>query len=79
MLSLPGAAGTPEAQPAAGLTPVIRGEAVVRLLRQLAAPAPVLLGLEDLQWADADTLAVIEYLADNLRDAGGAVRRDGPV
>jgi DNA-binding CsgD family transcriptional regulator/energy-coupling factor transporter ATP-binding protein EcfA2 len=53
-------------RPARGFTPVVRGEAIVRLLRMLAATSPILLGLEDLQWADADTLAVVEYLADNL-------------
>jgi hypothetical protein len=44
----------------------VRGEAVLRLLRSLAAPAALLVILEDLHWADPDTLAVIEYLADNL-------------
>src|SRR5690242_18922900 len=51
----------------AEIIPVIRGEAVLRLLRALAGSAGMLLGLEDLQWADPDTLAVVEYLADNLQ------------
>jgi DNA-binding CsgD family transcriptional regulator len=51
----------------AEILPTVRGEAVVRLLRALAGPAGLLVGLEDLQWADPDSLAVVEYLADNLR------------
>ena len=57
------------AEPAAAMAqiiPTVRGEAVVRLLRALAGPAGLLIGLEDLQWADPDSLAVVEYLADNL-------------
>ena len=50
----------------AEITPIMRGEAVLRLLRALAGPAGLLIGLEDLHWADPDTLAVVEYLADNL-------------
>ena len=49
------------------ISPIMRGEAILRLLRTLAGPAALLLGLEDLQWADPDTLAVVEYLADNIR------------
>jgi DNA-binding CsgD family transcriptional regulator len=45
---------------------VTRGEAVLRLLRVLGDNRGCLLVLEDLHWADADTLAVVEYLADNL-------------
>ncbi len=48
------------------LTAAIRGEAVIRLLGALAGPAGLVLVLEDLHWADPDTLAVTEYLADNL-------------
>ena len=44
----------------------VRGEAVLQLLRRLAGPAGLLLILEDLHWADPDTLAVLEYLSDNL-------------
>lgn len=43
-----------------------RGEAVIRLIRQLGAPRGLVIVLEDLHWADPDTLAVLEYLADNL-------------
>jgi DNA-binding CsgD family transcriptional regulator len=43
-----------------------RGEAVLRLLRRLAQPGGMAVVLEDLHWADPDTLAVLEYLGDNL-------------
>ena len=45
---------------------MIRGEAVLRLLRWLARPGGLMVVLEDLHWADPDTLAVLEYLGDNL-------------
>jgi len=44
----------------------VRGEAVLQLLRRFAGGAGLLLVLEDLHWADPDTLAVVEYLSDNL-------------
>jgi DNA-binding CsgD family transcriptional regulator len=44
----------------------VRGEAVLQLLRRLGGDAGLLLVLEDLHWADLDTLAVVEYLSDNL-------------
>lgn len=44
----------------------VRGEAVLQLLRRLTGPGALLLVLEDLHWADPDTLAVVEYLSDNL-------------
>jgi DNA-binding CsgD family transcriptional regulator len=44
----------------------VRGEAVLQLLRRFAAATGLLLVLEDLHWADPDTLAVVEYLSDNL-------------
>ena len=47
-------------------SPAVRGEALLQLLRRLAGPAGLLLVLEDLHWADPDTLAVLEYLSDNL-------------
>ncbi len=45
---------------------VLLGEAVLRLLRVLSPDAGCLLVLEDLHWADRETLALLEYLADNL-------------
>jgi DNA-binding CsgD family transcriptional regulator len=47
---------------------LLRQEAVLRLVRALAATAPLVIGLEDLQWADADTVGAVEYMADNLGD-----------
>lgn len=41
-------------------------EGVVRLLRKLGDRTGCLLMLEDLHWADEETLGVLEYLADNL-------------
>ncbi len=45
---------------------VVIGEAVLRLARVLGQGSGTLLLIEDMQWADADTLAVVEYLADNI-------------
>ena len=58
--------GTPAAPGAADGSPVLIGEAVVRLLRVLGGAAGCLLVLEDLHWADPETLAVVDYLADTL-------------
>jgi DNA-binding CsgD family transcriptional regulator len=62
---LPSIAG-PEGEGHGDHSPAVRGEAVLQLLRRLAAPAGLLLVLEDLHWADPDTLAILEYLSDNL-------------
>jgi DNA-binding CsgD family transcriptional regulator len=51
---------------AADDSPVFLGEAVLRLLRVLAPKTGCVLVLEDLHWADRETLALLEYLADNL-------------
>src|SRR4029453_16151910 len=45
---------------------VLLGEAVLRLLATVGAGSGLLLVLADLHWADPETLAVVEYLADNL-------------
>jgi predicted ATPase len=45
---------------------VLLGEAVLRLLRVLSPDAGCLLILEDLHWADRETLALLEYVADNI-------------
>ena len=49
----------------AEVSPGLRGEAVVQLLGRVSAPALVVV-LEDMHWADRDTVALVEYLADNL-------------
>lgn len=41
-------------------------EALSRLLRALGTARGCLVILEDLHWADTETLAILEYLADNL-------------
>ncbi|TDC23892.1 helix-turn-helix transcriptional regulator [Kribbella albertanoniae] len=51
-----------------GASPVILGEAVLRLLALVGRGRGCLLVLEDLHDADPETLAVIEYLLDNLED-----------
>jgi predicted ATPase len=45
---------------------VVIGEGVLRLARALGGPAGTLLVVEDMHWADADTMGVLEYLADNI-------------
>ncbi len=47
-------------------SPVIVGEGLLRLTRLLGAGTGALLVVEDVHWADPDTLAVLEYLADNV-------------
>jgi DNA-binding CsgD family transcriptional regulator len=47
-------------------SPVVLGEGLLRLLRALAGERGCLLVLEDLHWADSESLAVLEYLADNV-------------
>lgn len=54
---------------AADASAAARGEAVLQLLRRLAGPAGLVVLLEDLHWADPDTMAVVEYLGDNVADA----------
>jgi predicted ATPase len=51
---------------AADESPVLVGEAVVRLLRTLGGDTGCMIVLEDLQWADPETLAVADFLADTL-------------
>lgn len=60
----------------------VRGEALLRLLGHLASPAGLVVLLEDLHWADPDSLAVLEYVADNLAAVPVlvvATARDEPV
>lgn len=77
---LPGWASGP---PVTGDVTVLLGEAVLRLLGVVAGSGGCVLALEDLQWADVETLAVVEYLADNITDSPVlivmTVRDDEPV
>ena len=52
--------------PTAESSTLLVGEAIVRLLRAGDDGSGWLVVLEDLQWADADTLEVAEFLADTL-------------
>src|SRR5579859_4281041 len=45
---------------------VLVGEGLLRLLRAVGGGGGCVLVLEDLHWADPDTLAVLEYLSDHL-------------
>lgn len=47
-------------------SPIVLGEAVLRLLMTLSARTAAVLLVEDMHWADPDTLAILEYLADNV-------------
>jgi DNA-binding CsgD family transcriptional regulator/tetratricopeptide (TPR) repeat protein len=59
---LPGWA-EPTTEPTPGVDPVVvLGEGVLRLLGLLGGDQGCLLVLEDLHWADRDTLALLEYL-----------------
>jgi DNA-binding CsgD family transcriptional regulator len=49
----------------AEISPLILGEALIRLLMPPGSKGTLLV-LEDLHWADPETLAILEYLADNL-------------
>jgi DNA-binding CsgD family transcriptional regulator len=66
---LPGAvAEGPAARLGRGVdSQAVRGEAVLRLLRRLA-PDGLVVAMEDLHWADPDTVSLVEYLADNAAD-----------
>jgi len=48
--------------------PLVRAEAVLRLLALSAGPAGCLVQLEDLHDADADTLDIVDYLVDNVAE-----------
>ena len=61
---------------------VFLAEGVLLLLRLLAGARGVVLELEDLQWADPESLALVEYLAENVGTERlllvGTVRDDEP-
>ncbi|KAA1418636.1 AAA family ATPase [Nocardioides humilatus] len=50
-----------------GSSVMLVGEALLRLAAAIGGPG-VLLLIEDLHWADPETLGVLEYVADNVRD-----------
>ncbi len=51
---------------------MLLGEGLLRLAQAVPQPGAVLV-FEDLHWADPETLAVLEYVADNARDVPLAV------
>jgi DNA-binding CsgD family transcriptional regulator len=55
----------------AEVSPVIIGEALLRMLSLPSWPGGLLV-LEDLHWADPETVAIVEYLADNAAATGVA-------
>ncbi len=57
--------GTPPGD--GGSSVMLIGEGLLRLASALDGPG-VLLVVEDLHWADPETLGVLEYVADNARD-----------
>jgi DNA-binding CsgD family transcriptional regulator len=65
----------------ADVTPVVVAEALLRLMTS-AGRNGALLVLEDLHWADPESLAVIEYLMDNIAAANAlclfTLRDSGP-
>ncbi|HUC57922.1 MAG TPA: AAA family ATPase [Streptosporangiaceae bacterium] len=70
---VPGWSADAEREPE--ISPLILGEAMIRLLAALPGRGALLV-LEDLQYADPETLTIVEYLSDSLREgtAGGTVR-----
>lgn len=50
-----------------GSSVMLVGEGMLRLASALDGPGALLL-VEDLHWADPETLGVLEYVADNVRD-----------
>src|SRR5690349_13389521 len=67
---------------AADDSPIVLAEAVLRLLQTLAGERCVVLALEDLHWADPESLGLVEYLADNIVNSPVVLMltaRDGPA
>ncbi|GAC1543518.1 MAG: AAA family ATPase [Acidimicrobiales bacterium] len=60
--------GVPIDEVGEDVSSTLRGEALLRLFGWLSNDCGLLIVFEDLHWADADTLELIEYLADNLDD-----------
>ncbi len=62
--------GDVTAEPIAGRSPLVLAEGILRLLATIGPTmGPAVVVIEDLHWADADTLAVVEYLLDHAADA----------
>ncbi|HUD38356.1 MAG TPA: AAA family ATPase [Streptosporangiaceae bacterium] len=57
--------GEPSGASQPEVSPLILGEAMIRLLSLYDGSGTMLL-LEDIHWADPETLAIVQYLADNL-------------
>jgi DNA-binding CsgD family transcriptional regulator len=55
-------------EPPGEVSVVVLGEAVLRVLAAVNTGVGCVLVLEDLHWADADTVEVVEYLADNIAE-----------
>ena len=53
---------------AAEISPVVLGEGLLRLLSLPGSPGGLLI-LEEMHWADPETLAILEYLTDNAASA----------
>ena len=69
----PPRAGLAAPAPPADDSPVLLGGGGGAPARRARRGRPCVLVLEDLHWADPETLAVVEYLGDALRDRAGAV------
>lgn len=52
----------------AAVPPVVLAEAILRAVRWLSPDHGALVVLEDLHWADSETLAVLAYLVDHVAD-----------
>jgi len=57
-------AGETTTDDTASVPAALRGEALLQLLRRVAPEGAVMI-LEDLHWADPDTVALVEYVLDN--------------
>ncbi|TDO46826.1 AAA ATPase-like protein [Kribbella sp. VKM Ac-2527] len=77
---IPGWSGSEAATEPAVDSVVVLGEGLVRLLRRVGGDAGCLVVLDDLHWADADSLALLEFLAGAVGTsrilAVGAARTD---
>jgi DNA-binding CsgD family transcriptional regulator/tetratricopeptide (TPR) repeat protein len=66
LVPLSGGGNVPASETLPNASPAVLGEGLLRLLGKLAGESGVVVALDDLHWADPETLAVVEYLADNL-------------